>query len=84
MNIRQLTVNEMQKPGKVLIDKKHLLEKVPLSERTILNMEKRGEFPRRFSITKRRVAWDLQEVDAWMNGQQLQATQPAAPGRLAA
>ena len=56
MNARDLTFEEMKKPGKVLINRKQLLGMVPLSERTILDMEKRGEFPRRFAITPRLVA----------------------------
>jgi len=29
-------------------------------------MEQRNEFPRRFPITSRVVAWDLAEVEAWI------------------
>jgi len=32
-------------PGKTLINRKTLLAMVPLSERAIFNMEKRGDFP---------------------------------------
>lgn len=38
---------------------------VPLADSTI-QMEKRGEFPRRFNITPRSVVWDLEEVEAWL------------------
>ncbi|WP_425352247.1 helix-turn-helix transcriptional regulator [Mesorhizobium sophorae] len=37
-----------------------------LAESTIYAMEKRGEFPRRFNLTPRCVAWDLEEVEAWL------------------
>ncbi|WP_310322969.1 AlpA family phage regulatory protein [Aminobacter aminovorans] len=33
---------------------------------TIYEMEKRGEFPRRFNITPRCVVWVLEEVEAWL------------------
>jgi predicted DNA-binding transcriptional regulator AlpA len=39
---------------------------VPLADSTIYDMEKRGEFPRRFNITPRCVVWDLEEVEAWL------------------
>ncbi len=39
---------------------------VPLADGTIYEMEKRGEFPRRFNLTPRCVVWDLEEVEAWL------------------
>lgn len=39
---------------------------VPLAETTIYEMERCGEFPRRFNLTPRCVAWDLAEVEAWI------------------
>ncbi|WP_346426282.1 AlpA family phage regulatory protein [Janthinobacterium sp. GW456W] len=69
----------MSVPGRVLIKRRQLLQKVPLCERTILNLEKRGQFPRRFRITSRLVAWDLKEVDAWIAEQQTAARLPAMP-----
>jgi predicted DNA-binding transcriptional regulator AlpA len=39
---------------------------VPLADTTIYEMEKRGEFPRRFNLTPRCVVWDLEEVEAWL------------------
>jgi len=50
----------------VAITRKELLNKVPLSDRTIFDMEKRGEFPQRFCLSNRVVAWDLAEVNAWL------------------
>lgn len=67
-------------PGRVVINRKQLLQKVPLSERTILDMEKRGAFPRRFSISPRLVVWDNAEVDAWIACQQAAAVQQPPPG----
>ena len=45
--------------SKTLINRKKLHSMIPLSERTIFNMEQRGEFPRRIALTSRNVAWDL-------------------------
>ncbi|MER8389996.1 AlpA family transcriptional regulator [Mesorhizobium sp. M0166] len=39
---------------------------VPLADSNIYEMEKRGEFPRRFNLTPRCVVWDLEEVEAWL------------------
>jgi hypothetical protein len=36
---------------------------VPLADTTIYEMERRGEFPRRFHLTSRCVAWDRGEVE---------------------
>ncbi len=41
--------------NKVLINRKQLLEMIPLSTRTIYNLEQRGEFPKR--IEPPRVSW---------------------------
>jgi prophage regulatory protein len=84
MNAREITMHEMKTPGKMLINRKKLLTIVPLSDRTILNMEKRGEFPRRFAITPRAVAWDLQEVEAWMEQQKSAGRQCLVPQLRAA
>jgi prophage regulatory protein len=39
---------------------------VPLADTTIYEMERRGEFPRRFNLRPRCVVWDLAEVEAWI------------------
>lgn len=65
--------------NKTLINRKVLLEMIPLSSRTIYNLEKRGEFPRRIALTSRNVAWDLSEVEQWIEERKssgIQATQP--------
>ena len=80
MNARTLTTADMMTPGRVLIKRKQLLQKVPLGERTILELERVGKFPKRFSITTRAVAWDLHEVDAWIVQQQAAAIPQPAPG----
>jgi prophage regulatory protein len=66
--------------AKKLINRKSLLEMIPLSDRTIFNMEQRGEFPRRIALTSRNVAWDLEEVEAWIEARKSSGTQAARPG----
>lgn len=80
MNARDTAAECVKTRGKALINRKQLLGMVPLSERTILDMEKRGEFPRRFAITPRLVAWDLREIETWIEDRKAAAMQPAAPG----
>jgi len=46
---------------------------VPLADTTIYEMEKRGEFPRRYPLTRRCVVWDLAEVEAWLASKKGQA-----------
>ncbi|NSL55051.1 helix-turn-helix transcriptional regulator [Uliginosibacterium aquaticum] len=66
--------------SKTLINRKKLLAMIPLSERTIFNMEQRGEFPRRIALTSRNVAWDLAEVEAWIEARKQSGTQAMRPG----
>lgn len=58
--------NQLPTTNVIAINRKELLSKIPLSDRTIFDMEKRGEFPQRFCLSNRVVAWDLAEVDAWI------------------
>ena len=66
--------------NKTLINRKVLLEMIPLSSRTIYNLEKRGEFPRRIALTSRNVAWDLSEVEQWIEERKSAGIQAARPG----
>ena len=63
-----------------LINRKTLLAMIPLADRTIYNMEKRGDFPRRIVLTSRNVAWDLAEVEQWSEARKQSAAQPCKPG----
>ena len=38
---------------------------MPLAYSTIYEMKKRGDFPRRFNLTRRCVVGDLYEIEAW-------------------
>ncbi|MRW82622.1 AlpA family phage regulatory protein [Pseudoduganella sp. FT26W] len=80
MTTRPLTTKELLTPGRVLILRPQLLQKVPLSVRTIHDMEKRGEFPKHFTISPTKVAWDLAEVDAWIAERKASSGQARRPG----
>ncbi len=67
-------------PRKTLINRKTLLAIIPLSERAIFNMEKRGDFPRRIALTSRNVAWDLAEVEEWIESRKQSGVQADRPG----
>lgn len=76
-----LVMNQLPTANVVAINRKELLSKIPLSDRTIFDMEKRGEFPQRFCLSNRVVAWDLAEVDAWIEARKSarEDTQMPAP-----
>ncbi|MFY9184436.1 MAG: AlpA family phage regulatory protein [Limnohabitans sp.] len=63
-----------------LINRKTLLGMIPLSERAIYDMEQRGDFPRRIALTSRNVAWQLDEVEAWIQQRKLSGVQAMRPG----
>jgi predicted DNA-binding transcriptional regulator AlpA len=48
------------------IRRSELRQIVPLADSTIYELERRGQFPRRFYLTARCVVWDLAEVMAWL------------------
>ncbi len=48
------------------VRRRELRKIVPLADTTIYEMERRGEFPRRFYLTSKCVVWDLDEVERWL------------------
>ncbi len=66
--------------NKKLINRKKLSEIIPLSTRTIYNLEQRGDFPRRIALTSRNVAWDLSEVEAWIEARKTSDIHADRPG----
>jgi prophage regulatory protein len=71
---------QIEAKNKTLINRRKLLAIIPLSERTIFNMEQRGEFPRRIVLTSRNVAWDLAEIEEWIESRKSSSDQPIRPG----
>ena len=62
------------------IRRPELRKLVPLADTTIYEMEKRGEFPRRYPLTRRCVVWDLAEVEAWLAQRRETASREAVEG----
>jgi prophage regulatory protein len=71
---------QIEAKSKILINRKKLLAMIPLSERTIFNMEQRGEFPRRIALTSRNVAWDLAEIEKWIEARKASGSLSSRPG----
>ena len=64
-------------PASRPIRRTELHKLVPLAATTIYEMERRGEFPRRYPLTRRCVVWDLAEVEAWLEARRTEArTEP--------
>jgi prophage regulatory protein len=59
--------NAAQPPLRRYIRRHQLRQIVPLADTTIYEMEQRRAFPRRFYLTPRCPAWDLAEVEAWID-----------------
>ena len=66
-------------PLRRTIKKPELHQMVPLADSTIWEMERRGEFPKRFLLTPRCVVWDLAEVEAWLERRRNQPIRRATP-----
>ena len=62
------------------IRRSELRKIVPLADTTIYEMERRGEFPRRFALTRRCVVWDLDEVETWLAQRKSGTTGDAVEG----
>jgi prophage regulatory protein len=55
-----------REPLKRTVRRHQLRQMVPLADTTIYEMEQRGEFPRRFYLTPRCAAWDVAEIESWI------------------
>ena len=63
-----------------LINRKTLLELIPLSDRAIYDLEKRGDFPARIALTSRNVAWEMSAVEAWIQSRKAGSIEVLRPG----
>jgi len=52
--------------GEKLIRFPQLLERIPVSKRTIARWEQKGQFPKRRRLSGTSVAWVESEVDQWI------------------
>lgn len=62
------------------IRREELRKMVPLADTTVYEMEKRGEFPKRFNLTPRCVVWDYDEVVAWIEERKGATNEEKTPG----
>lgn len=69
-------------PFRRTIRRHELRQIVPLAETTIYEMERRGEFPRRFNLTPRCVVWDLDEIQAWIDARKQAPRQTPCAGAV--
>lgn len=51
---------------RITINKKRLLQIVPLSYTTIYELERKGKFPTSFLLTEKTRVWYLDEVEKWV------------------
>jgi len=58
-------MSEQLPPGDLIL-RDELKKLVPLSVTTIWRLERAGQFPRRISISEKRVAWRRSEIEAWL------------------
>ena len=63
-----------------LINRKTLLSLIPLSDRAIYDMEKRGDFPARIALTSRDVAWEMGSVELWIQSRKAASIEVLRPG----
>jgi prophage regulatory protein len=59
-------MHDLQYLHKRTIRRDELRKLVPLADTTIYEMERRGEFPKRFHLTSRCVVWYLAEIEEWI------------------
>ncbi len=60
-------ITEIENTGRRVIRKRELFKMIPLSDTSVWRMERRGEFPKRFTLGGRAVGWFLDEVNEWLD-----------------
>jgi len=60
-------IDEIASTARRVVRKRELLKMIPLSDVTVWRMEKRGEFPKRFTLGGRAVGWFADEIDEWLD-----------------
>lgn len=60
-------ITENENTGRRVIRKRELLKMIPLSDVTVWRLEKKGEFPKRFTLGGRAVGWFADEIDEWLD-----------------
>ena len=60
-------ITEIENTGRRVIRKREHFKMIPLSDATIWRMERKGEFPKRFTLGGRAVGWFADEIDEWLD-----------------
>jgi prophage regulatory protein len=60
-------ITEIENTGRRVIRKRELLKMIPLSDVTVWRLERKGEFPKRFTLGGRAVGWFADEIDEWLD-----------------
>ena len=60
-------ITENENTGRRVIRKRELFKMIPLSDATVWRMERKGEFPKRFTLGGRAVGWFADEIDEWLD-----------------
>jgi len=60
-------ITEIENTGRRVIRKRELFKMIPLSDVTIWRLEKKGLFPKRFTLGGRAVGWFADEIDEWLD-----------------
>ena len=60
-------ITENENTGRRVIRKRELFKMIPLSDVTVWRMERKGEFPKRFTLGGRAVGWFADEIAEWLD-----------------
>ena len=60
-------ITEIENTGRRVIRKRELFKMIPLSDVTGWRMERKGEFPKRFTLGRRAVGWFADEIAEWLD-----------------
>lgn len=56
-----------------------VVKRVSYTARHLLNLEKKGQFPKRRQLGPRRVGWVEAEIDAWLASREVGPAEPPFP-----
>ena len=76
---RKMNLEKYPQLTRITINKKRLLQIVPLSYTTIYELERKGEFPASFLLTEKTRVWYLDEIEQWVEKRR---KTPIANGKL--
>ena len=63
--MRNVSENSQVKRNSLYLTARQVVELTGMSRSTIDRLEKKGEFPKRVSLSTQRIGWSVQEILAW-------------------